>query len=72
MHIRFGGRQFNLPRSRFLRFAIGILLICGGLLWFLPILGLWMIPLGLTVMSYDIAALRRLRRRMLVWWARRS
>lgn len=33
------------------RLLLGILLLIGGILWFLPILGLWMIPLGLFVLS---------------------
>ena len=33
------------------RITFGLLLLLGGALWFLPILGLWMIPLGLLVLS---------------------
>ncbi len=39
---------------------------------FLPILGFWMIPLGLIVLSHDLPAVRRRRRRMTVWWSRRQ
>ncbi len=39
------------------------ILMFGGLLWFLPVLGIWMIPLGLLVLSVDIAIIRRWRRR---------
>jgi hypothetical protein len=65
------GREFALPRSRALRIAIGAGLILGGILGFLPILGFWMIPLGLLVLSYEFAAVRRWRRRLVVWWERR-
>ena len=61
----------RLSRRRWHRIALGIALIFGGLLGFLPVLGFWMIPLGLVVLSYDIARVRRLRRRLLVWWHRR-
>jgi hypothetical protein len=44
----------------------------GGLFWFLPVLGLWMLPLGLLVLSIDIPAVRRLRRRIEIWWGRRK
>lgn len=64
------GREFTMPRSRAARVAIGILLIIGGLLWFLPVLGLWMLPLGLLVLSYEFASVRRLRRRTVVRWSR--
>ena len=65
------GREFVMPRSRALRVAIGILLIVFGIFGFLPILGFWMIPLGLLVLSYEFAAVRRWRRRFVVWWERR-
>jgi hypothetical protein len=53
-----------------LRITIGGLLILGGLFSFLPILGLWMLPVGLLVLSQDIPAVRRWRRRAEVRWAR--
>ena len=65
------GREFSMPRSRGLRIAIGALLIFGGTLGFLPILGFWMIPIGLLVLSYEFALVRRHRRRFVVWWERR-
>ena len=66
------GRHFHLPRSRWLRIAIGVVLVVGGILGFLPILGFWMVPLGLLVLSYEFAAVRRWRRRLVVWWERRK
>ncbi|OQM76941.1 hypothetical protein [Manganibacter manganicus] len=65
------GRDFPMPRSRALRIAIGIVLIVFGLFGFLPILGFWMIPVGLLVLSYEFASVRRWRRRVVVWWERR-
>ncbi|OHV89076.1 hypothetical protein [Mesorhizobium sp. ORS 3428] len=65
------GREFTMPRSRGTRIAIGMLLTIGGILGFLPILGFWMIPLGLLVLSYEFALVRRHRRRFVVWWERR-
>ena len=66
------GRHVHLPRSRGLRIAIGSGLIFLGILGFLPILGFWMIPLGLLVLSYEFATVRRWRRRLVVWWERRK
>lgn len=43
------------------------LLILGGCLWFLPVLGLWMLPLGLVIISDEVSWLRRARRRLTVW-----
>lgn len=42
-----------------LRWVIGISLMVGGVLGFLPILGFWMIPLGLLVLSPDFKWARR-------------
>ena len=65
------GREFRMPRSRGARIAIGITLTILGIFGFLPILGFWMVPLGLLVLSYEFASVRRLRRRFVVWWERR-
>lgn len=65
------GREFTMPRSRGLRVAMGAILIFGGILGFLPILGFWMVPIGLLVLSYEFALVRRHRRRFVVWWERR-
>lgn len=48
------------------------MLVVLGLFGFLPVLGFWMIPLGLLILSYDIAFVRRQRRKVTVWWNRRS
>ncbi|QDZ03168.1 hypothetical protein FQ775_01985 [Nitratireductor mangrovi] len=67
------GRRIPLPRSRPLRITIGTLLVLLGLFFgFLPVLGYWMVPVGLMVLSYDIPVVRRLRRRIAVWWSRRK
>lgn len=59
----------NLPKNRIARIVIGFLLILGGMVGFLPVLGFWMIPMGLVVLSIDIAIARRWRRRTEIWWA---
>jgi hypothetical protein len=66
-----GGRHVPLPRSKALRISIGVALMIGGLIGFLPVLGFWMVPLGVLVLSIDLPAARRLRRRTAVWWERR-
>ena len=42
-----------------LRLVVGLLLIAGGFLGFLPVLGFWMIPLGLGVAARDVLPLWR-------------
>jgi len=56
---RFWARQ-NLPPGS--RIVVGTLLIAGGMLAFLPVLGLWMIPLGIMVAALDVRPfMRRVR-----------
>jgi hypothetical protein len=69
--IKIAGRHFHLPGSRWLRVILGVVLVIFGCLGFLPILGFWMIPVGLLILSVDIPAVRRGRRRLSVWWGRR-
>ena len=57
------GRDMPLPASRGLRIATGAALVLGGTVGFLPIVGFWMIPLGLLVLSVDLGPVRRGRRR---------
>ena len=42
-----------------LRLVAGLLLICGGFLGFLPVLGFWMIPLGIAVAALDVVPVWR-------------
>ncbi len=67
-----GSFRMKLPESRWLRTLIGVLLVCGGILGFLPVLGFWMVPLGLLVLSHDSHFVRRQRRRLAVRWATRK
>ena len=46
--VRLFNRHLHLPKSKPIRIGLGILLIAGGLVGFLPVLGFWMIPLGLA------------------------
>ena len=64
--LKLGSREFRLPQSRLLRMGLGGGLVVGGILGFLPVLGFWMIPLGLLVLSHDLPMVRRWRRRLSV------
>ena len=68
--IRFANRHFHLPQSKPIRVGLGILLVAFCLVGFLPIVGFWMIPLGLLVLSVDVPIVRRWRRQLAVWWHR--
>ena len=69
--VRIGKYTMPLPRSPWLRITIGVLLCLGGVFSILPVLGIWMLPLGLVVLSIDIPRVRRWRRRFSVWFTRR-
>ena len=69
--VRLGRWHLPLPGSAIFRIIIGCLLILGGCLGFLPVLGFWMVPVGLAVLSIDYHSVRRLRRRAEVWVARK-
>jgi len=42
-----------------MRLVVGVLLIIGGLFGFLPVVGVWMLPLGVTVAALDIRPIWR-------------
>ncbi len=65
-------RRLRDHPSRKLRMVAGVLLVIGGILGILPVLGFWMLPLGLLLLSVDVPWVRRGRRRLAVWWGRKS
>lgn len=56
----------RIPRG--LRLAVGIAFIVGGVFGFLPILGFWMIPVGVLLVGLDIPPLRH---RLKAWLRRK-
>jgi hypothetical protein len=59
------------PSSRLVRIPLAALLIVGGTFSFLPVLGLWMLPLGLVLFAQDIPVLQKPTARMLGWIERK-
>jgi hypothetical protein len=75
----FAGRRIvwlRRPSSRWVRAPLGILLIIASLFSFLPVLGMWMLPLGLMLLAIDVPFLKRPTGRALVrleqQWVRAS
>jgi len=56
--------------NHWVRKVVAILLIIGGILGFLPVLGFWMIPLGMMLLATDIPGIRRFNRHVYVRWGR--
>ncbi|MBB5358206.1 hypothetical protein HDE76_001412 [Rhodanobacter sp. ANJX3] len=57
--------------SRWVRLPAGFLLVLGGIFSILPVLGLWMLPLGLLLLVQDVPFLRRPTRQALTCIERR-
>lgn len=47
------------PSGIFIRLPLGLLLTVGGVFSFLPLLGLWMLPLGILLIAVDFPPVRR-------------
>lgn len=47
-------------RRRWLRIVGGGALIVGGVLGFLPVLGFWMIPIGVSILGQEVRWVRRI------------
>lgn len=63
--------RLHAPRYKWPRIAVGLVLVIGGVFGFLPILGFWMAPLGLSLLAVDflwagklLLRLKRLVRRL--------
>ena len=59
------------PSSRLVRIPLAILLVAGGILSFLPILGFWMLPLGLLLIAQDVPFLQKPLAQLLGWVERK-
>jgi hypothetical protein len=71
---RWAGRTLawvRKPSSGWVRYPLALVLIGGGIVGFLPILGFWMIPLGLALIAEDVPFLRRPLARLVAWINRR-
>lgn len=46
------------PYARLVRWPLGFLMVLGGIFSFLPVLGVWMLPLGLLLLAIDLPILQ--------------
>jgi hypothetical protein len=60
-------RKLRHPDARWIRIPVGVLLILGGVFSILPFLGIWMLPLGLLLIAYDVPILRNPVGRFTIW-----
>jgi hypothetical protein len=69
-------RWLRKPSSFWIRLLVAFLFVLGGVFSFLPILGLWMLPLGLLFIAQDVPILQTPLANALRWieskWKRLS
>jgi hypothetical protein len=53
--------------TRWVRVPVALALIVGGVFGFLPVLGFWMVPLGLLLLAVDLPFLRRPMVALVLW-----
>jgi hypothetical protein len=58
------------PSHKLVRIPMAILLILGGIFSILPMLGAWMLPLGLMLLAIDIPFLQAPVNRVILWTER--
>ncbi|MBB6262147.1 hypothetical protein FHS77_002715 [Paenochrobactrum gallinarii] len=56
------GKRIPIPATIFMRRVVGTGFVLGGTFSFLPVLGVWMLPVGLILLSHDSHRVRRFRR----------
>ena len=64
-------RNLRHPHAHWMRIPAGVLLVLGGVFSILPFLGIWMLPLGLLLIAYDVPFLREPVGRFTIWSMRR-
>src|ERR1700741_3834050 len=55
------------PNWKWARIPASILMIIGGLLSFLPVRGVWRLPLGIALLAIDVPFLRKPTARLVEW-----
>lgn len=76
-------KWLHSPQSRWVRLPLGILCIIASFFWFLPVLGLEFLPIGLLLIAQDVPFMRRpvgiatlklldVVDRLIKWWKTRS
>lgn len=60
-------RWLREPKARRVRIPLGILFVLASFLWFLPVIGIELLPIGLLLLAHDIPFLRKPVGRALLW-----
>lgn len=71
-HVIKSYRKLLAHPNPWLRRGIGLGLVLGGIVGpVLPVLGFWMLPLGVIVLIIDWPKLKPIRRRYNAWWKKK-
>ena len=60
-------RWLRDPQSRWIRLPVGVLLIVSSVFWFLPVIGIEFLPIGLLLVAQDVPFLRKPVGRAMIW-----
>jgi hypothetical protein len=60
-------RWLRDPDARWIRLPIGALFIIASAFWFLPVVGIELLPIGLLLIAQDVPFLRKPVGRLLIW-----
>lgn len=64
-------RWLRNPEARWIRLPLGLALIAASFMWFLPVVGIELLPLGLLLLAQDVPFLRAPVARFTIWLVRR-
>jgi hypothetical protein len=64
-------RWLRAPERRWIRISIALPFIVGGLLWFLPVVGVELLPIGLLLLSQDVPFMRAPMGHAILWMVHR-
>ncbi|MFV3075747.1 hypothetical protein [Niveispirillum fermenti] len=59
------------PKVRYIRLFIGFLLILASFFWFLPVIGLELLPIGLLIIAIDVPFLQKPIASFVMWGLRK-
>lgn len=60
-------RWFRHPRSRWVRIPVGLFFIACSFFWFMPVVGIEFLPIGLLLIAQDVPFLREPVGRFTLW-----
>ena len=60
-------RWLHDPKARWVRLPLGLSLVAASFMWFLPVVGIELLPMGLLLIAQDVPFLRAPVARFTIW-----